>query len=69
MALLPRDEWVDTGHRLVLHGRYICLARKPDCAHCPLAELCPSAETLPTSPWPERAERERRVVESRGERD
>jgi len=69
MALFPREAWVETGHRLVLHGRYLCLARKPDCARCPLAELCPSAEAAPQGPWPERAERERRVVESRGERE
>ena len=69
MGLFPREAWVDTGHRLVLHGRYVCLARKPDCARCPLAELCPSAEGAPQGPWPERAERERRVVESRGARD
>jgi endonuclease-3 len=67
MALFPREEWIDTGHRLVLHGRYVCLARKPDCARCPLNELCPSAEAAPEGPWPQRAERERKKIESRGE--
>jgi endonuclease-3 len=69
MALFPREAWIDTGHRLVLHGRYVCLARKPDCVRCPLNEACPSAEGAPQGPWPERADRERRVVESRGERE
>ncbi len=67
MALFPREAWIDTGHRLLLHGRYVCTARASDCAHCPVNELCPSAAAKPEGPWPERAERERRRVESRGE--
>ncbi len=43
MALLPRTEWVGFAHRLILHGRQICDARKPNCALCTLNELCPSA--------------------------
>lgn len=43
MALLPRDLWIEISHLLIFHGRRICHARKPDCAHCPLASLCPSA--------------------------
>jgi endonuclease-3 len=66
-ALFPKEAWIATGHRLVLHGRYVCLARSPDCAACPLNELCPAAEAEPKGPWPERAEAERRRVESRGE--
>jgi endonuclease-3 len=65
-GLFPRDQWIDTGHRLVLHGRYICLARSPKCAVCPLNELCPSAEVEPLGPWPERAERERKFIATRG---
>jgi endonuclease-3 len=68
-ALFPRDAWIDTGHRLVLHGRYLCTARSPRCARCPLNELCPSAEAPPENPWPERAERERAFIASRGESD
>jgi endonuclease III len=68
-ALFPRDAWIDTGHRLVLHGRYLCTARSPKCARCPLNELCPSAEAPPENPWPERAERERAFIASRGESD
>ncbi len=29
-------------HWLILHGRYICKARKPECHRCPVADLCPS---------------------------
>ena len=31
-------------HWLILHGRYTCKARKPDCAHCLIADLCKSEE-------------------------
>lgn len=41
-AHFPRAEWPDQGHRLTLHGRYTCLAKKPECTRCPLNELCPS---------------------------
>lgn len=41
MALFPKDQWVALGHRLVLHGRYVCTARKPACSSCVLAEMCP----------------------------
>ncbi len=27
-------------HWLILHGRYVCKARKPDCPSCPIADLC-----------------------------
>ena len=42
-GMFPPDEWTDLSHRLILHGRAICHARTPDCAHCPLAGTCPSA--------------------------
>ena len=32
----------DAHHWLILHGRYVCKARKPDCGNCILADLCPS---------------------------
>lgn len=43
MIVVPQDHWTMFSHQLVLHGRAVCTARKPDCAHCPLADLCPSA--------------------------
>ena len=63
---VPQEEWTDGGHRILLHGRYVCLAKNPQCEQCPLAELCPSREAEPAGSVAERAERERRVVESRG---
>jgi len=44
VALFPPEEWIATGLRLVLHGRYTCLARKPLCAGCALKEVCPGRE-------------------------
>lgn len=43
--LFARADWIDVSHRLVLHGRYVCKARKPDCDGCVLADVCPSAGT------------------------
>jgi endonuclease-3 len=71
-ALFPKRSWVDTGHRLVLHGRYVCQARQPRCEHCPLFELCPTAAAEHKladgvfGRWTQRADRERQVVASRG---
>ncbi len=41
MELFPPASWVALGHRLILHGRRVCHARKPDCERCPLAPSCP----------------------------
>ena len=43
VALVPRKEWTKFSHRLIVHGRTICVARKPKCSECLLNELCPSA--------------------------
>jgi endonuclease III len=44
MKLIPQKEWTVFSHRLIQHGREICIARKPICRECRLNELCPSAE-------------------------
>ena len=41
--IVPPQDWTDWSHRMVWHGRRRCFARKPDCANCPLADLCPAA--------------------------
>jgi endonuclease III len=41
MRLIPAGEWVDLSHRLIQHGRRVCLARRPRCETCALTELCP----------------------------
>jgi endonuclease-3 len=43
MKLVPRLEWTMFSHWLIWHGRRRCSARKPDCAGCKIASLCPSA--------------------------
>jgi endonuclease-3 len=60
--VFPRRTWTPVGLRLVLHGRYVCTARAPRCADCPLNEVCPSAEASPSDTWTARADRERALV-------
>ena len=42
MALVPRSDWRFLSVAMVLHGRYVCLARAPLCESCALSRLCPS---------------------------
>ncbi|HHT36961.1 MAG: endonuclease III [Candidatus Wallacebacter cryptica] len=44
-ALIPEEYWKDAHHWLILHGRRVCSARKPNCEECPLAHLCQTAFT------------------------
>ena len=41
MRHIPQPEWTHFSHRLILHGRTICIARKPKCPVCPVLDLCP----------------------------
>jgi endonuclease III len=43
MPLFPREEWALLSHLLIFHGRQVCIARRPRCPECALADLCPSA--------------------------
>lgn len=43
MKVVPEDEWIMYSHLLIQHGRAVCMARKPTCKGCMLADLCPSA--------------------------
>ena len=47
MQKVPREDWFDLSHLLIFHGRAICLARRPLCEVCTLANLCPSALVRP----------------------
>ena len=38
--VLDPADWIDYGHLMVEHGRTLCVARRPDCANCPLAPHC-----------------------------
>lgn len=41
LEIVPRKNWLDFNHMMVLHGRALCQARKPRCGECPLDPLCP----------------------------
>jgi len=44
MKAIPRDKWIVFAHQIILHGRALCIARKPKCADCPLEDLCHAAD-------------------------
>ena len=44
LRIIPADYLFHAHHWLILHGRYCCKARKPDCAACIIADLCKSKE-------------------------
>lgn len=50
IKIVPRGEWTKFANRLILHGRRVCIARKPDCPNCVLNDICPSAELLTADP-------------------
>ncbi len=42
--VIPQDQWIDYSHRIIHHGRQICIARKPRCPDCTLEHLCNSGD-------------------------
>ncbi len=44
MAIVPEPYLTRAHHWLILHGRYVCVARKPKCLECRVSDLCPSRE-------------------------
>lgn len=47
-SVFPQTQWTDVSQRLLLHGRYVCLARKPRCLVCPIYDVCEWEGKLPT---------------------
>jgi len=45
--MVPPSEWTALSLRLILHGRRICIARRPRCEECVLNDFCPSSTTRP----------------------
>jgi len=41
LQVIPPEYLLNAHHWLLLHGRYVCKARKPECSRCPLVDLCP----------------------------
>jgi endonuclease III len=50
MSLIPREHWTVFAHWLIWHGRRRCYARNPDCEHCEVQKLCPSAFKVGRAP-------------------
>ncbi|HEV2035739.1 MAG TPA: endonuclease III [Candidatus Dormibacteraeota bacterium] len=46
-AIVPKEEWTGLSLRLILHGRRVCIARRPRCEECILSDFCPSSRTRP----------------------
>jgi endonuclease-3 len=44
MAVVPQARLTQAHHWLILHGRYTCVARRPKCEVCVIADLCPSRD-------------------------
>jgi endonuclease-3 len=44
MKIVPRQDWIDFSHLLIWHGRKRCIARKPDCIQCEVADVCPKID-------------------------
>ncbi len=54
LRVAPPESLHNVHHWLILHGRYVCKARKPECWHCVIADLC---RFEPKTPAPEKADR------------
>ena len=44
VKIIPKDHWIDFSHELILHGRAICIARKPRCIDCVIEKECDSGD-------------------------
>ena len=49
IGLLPKKEWIEYSHRVIHHGRKICIARRPQCPECPLLKCCQRVGLPPLS--------------------
>ena len=52
LKAVPAHYLHDAHHWLILHGRYVCKARKPDCPHCAIRDLCRFRDKTPGEPAP-----------------
>jgi endonuclease-3 len=43
IPLIPQNDWTVFTHRIIEHGRAVCIARRPKCNNCVISEYCPSA--------------------------
>lgn len=52
LQVIPQEHMLHAHHWLILHGRYVCKARKPDCDRCVIADICKSPEKTNDIPAP-----------------
>jgi endonuclease-3 len=52
MRIVPQKEWVNFAHRMIHHGRRICIARKPKCPECSMRKFCPKIGVVFSSQSP-----------------
>lgn len=50
--VIPKEDWGEAHHLLILHGRYTCKARSPECDECPLPPVCKQYDRLQRLPDP-----------------
>ena len=62
MRFVPEEYLLDAHHWLILHGRYVCLARTPKCPDCLVSDLCDFAEKTPVKSEQTAKKKEKRVV-------
>lgn len=49
MTVVPQERWIEFPLEMILHGRALCFARKPDCAACPLDSICYALDKTTTT--------------------
>ncbi len=52
VSVIPPEYMRHAHHWLILHGRYVCKARRPECERCVIADICKAAEKTNSSPAP-----------------
>ena len=65
--VLQQSEWTEFSHRLIMHGRKVCLSRKPRCETCAVADLCPKIGVKGLAAARRRKSSGRKVVKSKTE--
>ncbi len=58
-AVVPQREWINLSHRLIQHGRRVCLARRPRCQACALETICPRIGVAAAKPTVKRTAKRR----------
>ncbi|MFA6097290.1 MAG: endonuclease III [Candidatus Paceibacterota bacterium] len=50
MKITPKEDWGKVSNLLIMHGRNVCFARKPNCIECVLNKICPSVSSFRNNP-------------------